>query len=186
VSVVRLAFWICAALVVYAQVGYGALLAVLAKLRGGADPGRPAPEAAPADADLPSVTVIVAAYQEEAVIAEKVANLRALDYPADKLELIVACDGSPDDTPAKARAAGATRVLELPRGGKIRAQNAGVRAAGGEIVAFSDANAFWEPDALRRLVSAFDDDRVGYVCGQVAFASEKATISPPVSRTALF
>lgn len=173
---VRAVFWICAALVVYAQVGYGVLLALLAKLRGGEDPGRPAPEAALTDADLPSVTVIVAAYQEEAVIADKVANLRALDYPAGKLEVIVACDGSPDDTPARARAAGATRVLELARGGKIRAQDAGVRAATGEVVAFSDANAFWEPDALRRLVAplvAAPD--VGYVCGQVAFVNDGGT-----------
>jgi hypothetical protein len=60
-------------------------------------------------------------------------------------------------------------VLELSRGGKIRAQDAAVRSAGGEIVAFSDANALWEPDALRALVSAFADPGVGYACGEVRF-----------------
>lgn len=175
--VVKLVFWLCAALVVYAQAGYGLLLTLLAKLL----PQRPARTGAPSptagdDAELPSVTVIVAAYQEQSVIADKVANLKALDYPAEKLELIVACDGSPDATPERARAAGADHVLELPRGGKIRAQDAGVRAARGSIVAFSDANAFWEPDALRRLVAPFAGaPEVGYVCGQVSFVNEGGT-----------
>jgi hypothetical protein len=176
VPLVRFVFWSCAALVVYAQAGYGVVLALLAKL-GPVDPAAPAPESAAApDAELPSVSVIVAAYQEEAVIADKVANLRALDYPADRLEIVVACDGSPDATPQRAREAGADVVLELPRGGKIRAQDAGVRGARGELVAFSDANAFWEPDALRRLVAPFAaDPRVGYVCGQVTFVNDGGT-----------
>jgi len=166
-------FWLSAALIVYAQLGYGLLLGVLARLRH-------APAAATAEAvseaELPSVSLVVAAYQEEAVIAAKVANVRALDYPSDRLELIVACDGSPDATPARAREAGADLVLELPRGGKIRAQDAAVRRARGELVAFSDANAFWEGDALRRLVAPFAaDPRTGYVCGQVAFVNDGGT-----------
>ena len=170
--VVAIVFWVCAALIVYTQLGYGLLLALLARARGGGElPGGSAPP--DADADLPSVSLVVAAYTEEAVIAEKVANVRALDYPADKLELIVACDGSPDATTQRAREAGADVVLELPRGGKIRAQDAGVRAARGEITAFSDANAFWAPDALRRLIAPFaTDDRVGYVCGDVSFLND--------------
>ena len=165
-------FWACAALIVYGQVGYGLLLALLARAR----PARStaAGGAAAGAGELPSVSFVVAAYKEEAVIAEKVANVRALDYPPDRLELIVACDGSPDATPQRARAAGADVVLELPRGGKIRAQDAAVRAARGALVAFSDANAFWAPDALRRLVAPFaTDDRVGYVCGQVAFVNDE-------------
>jgi hypothetical protein len=66
-------------------------------------------------------------------------------------------------------------VLELPRGGKIRAQDAGVRAASGELLAFSDANALWAPDALRRLVEPFADSQVGYVCGRVAFTNSAGT-----------
>jgi cellulose synthase/poly-beta-1,6-N-acetylglucosamine synthase-like glycosyltransferase len=180
VPLVKLLFWLCAALVVYAQAGYGVVLALLAKLlpQRMARTGAPvvAADGADADAALPSVTVIVAAYQEESVIADKVANLRALDYPADRLEIVVACDGSPDATPQRARDAGADQVLELPRGGKIRAQDAAVRAASGRIVAFSDANAFWEPDALRRLVAPFAGaPEVGYVCGQVAFVNDGGT-----------
>ena len=91
------------------------------------------------------MSLIVAAHDEEAVIAAKVANALGLDYPRERLELIVACDGCTDATAARASEAGADLVLELPRGGKIRAQDAAVERASGEIVAFSDANALWEP-----------------------------------------
>ncbi len=163
----QLAFWGSAGLLVYTQAGYGVLLAALDRLR-----SRHTGPVLPSPADgaaLPVVSVIVAAYAEEGVIARRVANLRALDYPADRLELIVACDGSPDATAARAREAGADLVLELPRGGKIRAQDAGVRSARGQLVAFSDANALWDPDALRRLVAPFADPAVGYVCGDLRF-----------------
>jgi cellulose synthase/poly-beta-1,6-N-acetylglucosamine synthase-like glycosyltransferase len=171
VLVVALVFWVSAALIVYTQLGYGLLLALLARLR--RTPAATATGAA--DDELPSVSFVVAAYKEEAVIAQKVANVRALEYPADKLELIVACDGSPDATAARAREAGADVVLELPRGGKIRAQDAAVRSARGELVAFSDANAFWAPDALRELLVPFAaDPKVGYVCGQVSFSNDES------------
>ncbi len=169
-SVVEVVFWSCVALLVYAQLGYGLLLVVLGKLvRGRGAAGRQTSE------QPPSVSVIVAAYAEEAVIESRVANLRALEYPADRLELIVSCDGSPDETAQRARVAGADTVLELPRGGKIRAQDAAVTQARGEIVAFSDANAVWEPGALRALVEPFGDPRVGYVCGSVKFVNECGT-----------
>jgi glycosyltransferase involved in cell wall biosynthesis len=169
-----IAFWTSAGLLVYTQVGYGGVLAGLDRVRRGR--GRaPSPAGQPATDELPSVSVIVAAYAEAEVIAARVANLRALEYPAERLEVIVACDGSPDATAERARLAGADQVLELPRGGKIRAQDAGVRAAKGELVAFSDANARWEPEALRALVAPFEDPRVGYVCGDVRFVNEAGT-----------
>ncbi len=157
-------FWAAAALLAYTQVGYPLLLALLSRLRGTA--GQPVRAW---EDDLPRVSVIVPAYNEQEVIAGRIANLRSLDYPQERLELIVACDGASDETAARARAAGADRVLELPRGGKIRAQDAGVDHAGGALLAFSDANAHWQPDALRRLVDAFTDPRVGYACGDVTF-----------------
>jgi cellulose synthase/poly-beta-1,6-N-acetylglucosamine synthase-like glycosyltransferase len=164
VAVVKTAFWGAAGLLVYAQVGYPALLAVLGRVR--------RPPAAPAASEQPRVSLIVAAHREAEVIAGKVANALALDWPRDKLEVIVACDGSPDDTPARARAAGADVVLELPWGGKVRAQDAAVQRASGELLAFSDANALWEPGALRALAAPFADPKVGYVCGQVRFVGE--------------
>jgi cellulose synthase/poly-beta-1,6-N-acetylglucosamine synthase-like glycosyltransferase len=164
-------FWVAAALLVYAQVGYGLLLALFGALV----PATRRPVHLAAAVELPSASVIVAAYAEEPVIAERVANLRALDYPSDRLELIVVCDGSPDGTAGRARAAGADVVLELPRGGKIRAQDSGVQHARGEIVAFSDANALWEPSALTALVAPFADPKVGYVCGSVTFVNDSGT-----------
>jgi len=164
VTFLAIVFWICVVLIVYAHAGYPVLLGLLAWLRG----RRARPRARPLpDDELPTVSVIVAAYAEEDVIAERVANLRALDYPGQLVEVIVACDGSPDQTAARAGAAGADVVLELARGGKIRAQDAGVERARGEIVAFSDANVSWERDALRLLVAPFVNPRVGYVCGEV-------------------
>src|SRR5258705_404935 len=84
----------------------------------------------------------------------------ALDSPA--AALMVASDGSADDTVA--RAAGADLVLDLPRGGKIRAQDAAVERASGDIVAFSDANSFWEAGALQPLGAPFAGPKIGYVC----------------------
>jgi cellulose synthase/poly-beta-1,6-N-acetylglucosamine synthase-like glycosyltransferase len=168
-----LCFWVSAGLLVWTQAGYGLLLALLRRRA-------TSPPAAPAEpGELPRVSLIVAAYREEEVIAAKVANALALDWPRERLEIVVAVDGGADpgadETAARARAAGADLVLELPRGGKMRSQDRAVEAAHGELLAFSDANALWEPDALRRLVQPFADPRVGYVCGQVTFVNEAGT-----------
>jgi hypothetical protein len=163
----EIVFWVCAGLIVWTQVGYAATLAVLARVFGRA-PAIAAPE------PPPSLSLIVAAHDEESVIAARVANALALDYPRELLEVIVTCDGCTDPTAARAREAGADVVLELARGGKIRAQDAAVERARGEIVAFSDANALWEPDAARMLAGAFADPRVGYACGQVRFVQAAA------------
>ena len=162
----EIVFWACVALIVYAHAGYPLLLVALSRLLG-EDETAPMPP----DAELPRVALIVAAYDEAEVIERKLANALALDYPRDRLEVVVASDGSSDPTVELARGAGAARVLDLPRGGKVAALNAAVRDTGGEatILAFSDANSFWRPDALRRLVGRFTDERVGYACGQVRF-----------------
>jgi cellulose synthase/poly-beta-1,6-N-acetylglucosamine synthase-like glycosyltransferase len=156
-------FWVAVGLIVYAHLGYPLLLRALVAVRG----ERSVP-AAPGG-EPPTVTLVIPAYDEEAVIERKLANARALDYPADLLQVVVASDGSSDRTAELARAAGADLVLELPRGGKVAALNAAVREATGQLLAFSDANSFWRPDALRRLVERFADERVGYACGQVRF-----------------
>ncbi|MFN8160360.1 MAG: glycosyltransferase [Solirubrobacterales bacterium] len=171
------AFWISAGLIVYAHAGYPVALWLLRALRPrgrgaeapGAGAGPPDTEAGAAVPTEPSVSLIVAAYDEEQVIAAKVANALALDYPRQRLQVIVASDGSTDATVRLAREAGADLVLDLPRGGKIAAQNAAAARASGEILAFSDANTIWRADALRHLLGAFADPRVGYACGQVRF-----------------
>jgi cellulose synthase/poly-beta-1,6-N-acetylglucosamine synthase-like glycosyltransferase len=156
-------FWICAGLILYTHAGYPLVLRALVALR-----RRPTLRPGAWD-ELPRVSLIVAAYDEEASIAAKVANALALDYPRDRLQVVVASDGSADATAELARAAGADLVLELPRSGKVAAQNAAAERTDGEILAFSDANSLWAPDALRHLVEPFADPSVGYACGQVRF-----------------
>ena len=116
--------------------------------------------------ELPSVTVIVAAHNEEAVIERRIENLRALDYPKEKLEIVVTSDASTDRTDDLASRAGA-RVVTNPRGGKVAAQDNAVRQTTGDVVAFTDANSTWAPDALQKLVRVFADPDVGYVCGRL-------------------
>jgi cellulose synthase/poly-beta-1,6-N-acetylglucosamine synthase-like glycosyltransferase len=115
---------------------------------------------------VPSVAVIVTAYNEEGSIERRLDNLRALDYPPELLELVVTSDASTDRTEELAEAAGA-RVIRNPRGGKVAAQDAAVRATEAEVVAFTDANATWAPGALRKLVRNFGDPGVAYVCGRL-------------------
>ena len=160
---VEIVFWASVALLVHTHVTYPIALWALSRVRS-------RPGARREGEELPKVSLVVAAHDEEAVIERKVHNLLALDYPRDRLEVIVASDGSTDRTVELARAAGADRVLDLKRGGKLAVQNAGVAAATGDVFAFSDANAFWAPGALRELVEPFADPKVGYVCGQVRFS----------------
>jgi cellulose synthase/poly-beta-1,6-N-acetylglucosamine synthase-like glycosyltransferase len=155
----ELVFWVAAGLLVYTHVGYPLLLRLLA----------PRERRPPPLAELPSVSLIIAAHDEEDVIENRVRNAFALDYPRNRFELIVSSDGSTDATVERARAAGADLALDLERGGKVRAQDAGVARASGQILAFSDANAYWSPDALKALVAPFADPEVGYVCGQLRF-----------------
>lgn len=163
--VVEIVFWLCAGLLVYTHLGYPLVLALLDRLR-------PQPRHRGAVGSLPRVSLIVAAHDEEDVIAAKIANAHALDYPRELLEVIVASDGSSDRTVELAEAAGADLALDLERGGKIASQNAAVERASGEVLAFSDANATWAPGALRELLAPFGDAAVAYVCGQVRFSEQ--------------
>ena len=153
----RVLFWASLAALAWTHVAYPAAAGLLARARR---------RAVRTGGDEPSVAVIVAAHNEESVIERRVQNLLSLDYPADKLEVVVTSDASTDRTEELAAAAGA-RVVENPRGGKVAAQDRAVRESESEIVAFSDANATWAPDALRKLVRNFADPDVAYVCGRL-------------------
>jgi cellulose synthase/poly-beta-1,6-N-acetylglucosamine synthase-like glycosyltransferase len=166
-TVAAILFWLSAGLLVYTHLGYPLVLAVLVRLRRERRLKRPR-GFDPKDT-MPTVSLIIPAYDEEEVIAAKVANALALDYPRERLQIIVASDGSSDATAERARAAGASLVLELPPGGKVAALNAAAEQAAGEVLAFSDANSVWKPDALKQLVAPFADPGVGYVCGRVRF-----------------
>jgi cellulose synthase/poly-beta-1,6-N-acetylglucosamine synthase-like glycosyltransferase len=163
VIAVEVLFWVCAALIVYTHAGYPLALRVLVALR------RRPPLTPHVWEEPPHVSLIVPAYDEEEVIAAKVANALALDYPRERLQIVVASDGSADATAERARGAGADLVLELPPGGKVAALNAAVERSSGELLVFSDANSAWAADALARLVEPFADPSVGYACGQVRF-----------------
>ena len=155
--ILRLVFWVALAALVWTHAGYPAAVTALSRVR----------QRRVRKAEIgPTVTVIVAAHNEASVIERRVANLRALDYPDDKLRLVVTSDASTDETEELAERAGA-RVVRNPRGGKVAAQDHAVRETESEIVAFSDANATWAPDALRKLVHCFADPDVAYVCGRL-------------------
>jgi cellulose synthase/poly-beta-1,6-N-acetylglucosamine synthase-like glycosyltransferase len=157
VIVLVVLFWASFAALVWTHAAYPAFASALARV---------APRRVRRAAIEPTVSVVVAAYNEDSVIERRVANLLALDYPPDKLEIVVSSDASSDQTETRAAAAGA-RVIRNERGGKVAAQDRAVRESTGEILAFSDANATWAPDALRVLVRNFADPDVAYVCGQL-------------------
>jgi cellulose synthase/poly-beta-1,6-N-acetylglucosamine synthase-like glycosyltransferase len=166
VAVVEVVFWVSLGLLVWAHVGYALAVAALARLR---------PHPVRKRDVAPRVDVIVAANDEESVIEERLVNLLAQDYPPERLGVLVASDGSTDRTEElveeAARRDARISLLRRPREGKAAAQNAAVRQSDAEIVAFSDANSLWAPDALRSLVRAFADDDVAYACGQLRLAA---------------
>jgi cellulose synthase/poly-beta-1,6-N-acetylglucosamine synthase-like glycosyltransferase len=151
-------FWGSLAALAWTHVLYPATVALAARVR--------TRRIARDDAFFPTVAVIVTAYNEEDAIERRIENLRELDYPPEQLEIVLTSDASTDRTEELAEAAGA-RVIRNPRGGKVAAQDAAVRATEAEVVAFSDANATWAPDAVRKLVRNFADSRVAYVCGRL-------------------
>jgi glycosyltransferase involved in cell wall biosynthesis len=159
--ILKAVFWASAAGLAWHHAGYPLAAAVLKRVR-----ARPVRK----EAIEPTVSVIVPAHNEEDVIERRVENLLAIDYPADKLELVVASDASTDCThEIVSRYDGRIRLLECERAGKLPTMNTAVRETESEILAFGDANATWAPDALRKLVSNFADPDVAYVCGQVRF-----------------
>ncbi len=167
---VRALFWGSLGGIVWTHLGYPVAAAAAARLR-----ARPVRKGAVE----PSATVIVAAHDEEGVIERRLENLLELDYPPERLEILVASDASTDRTDELVAAAAArdrrVRLLRCPRGGKVAAQNLAVREARGEVVAFSDANATWAPDALRKLVENFADPDVAYVCGRLTLLAPEGT-----------
>jgi glycosyltransferase involved in cell wall biosynthesis len=163
VIALKIAFWASGGALVWTHALYPLAARALAGVR-----SRPVRKD---DTAVPRVAVIIAAHDEESVIEARIANLHALDYPEGALELVVTSDASTDNTEALASAAGA-RVIRNERGGKVSAQNRAVRETDAEIVAFSDANCTWQPDALKKLVRNFADPNVAYVCGRLNIQSD--------------
>lgn len=167
--VLKILFWTSLGAILWTHVAYPLLVAVFSAVRRNS--------VAKGD-QTPSVAIVAAAHNEEGVIARLVESLLAQDYPG-RIEVVVASDGSTDRMDAVveelAGRDGRVRLLRCPRGGKVAAQNAAVRTIEADIVAFADAGAVWEPDALRMLVRSLADPEVGYVAGKVAFRKPEGT-----------
>jgi cellulose synthase/poly-beta-1,6-N-acetylglucosamine synthase-like glycosyltransferase len=164
-------FWMSAAALFYTYAGYPLLLILMSSLR---------PRLVRRAENTPSVTIIIAAYNEERALAAKLEDTLALDYPNESLEVIVTSDCSSDRTDEIAREFGTRGVLlhrQPERLGKTAAQNAAVELASGEIIVFSDATTFYQRDVLRALMPNFADPTVGCVTGQVIYTdSAKSTV----------
>ncbi len=127
----------------------------------------------------PTVSLIIAAYNEEDVIEEKIKNSLSLDYPKDKLEIIIFSDASTDQTNeivCQHQDKG-IKFIHLPeRRGKTTGQNLAIDHAKGEVIIFSDANALYRPEAIRKIVRNFSDRSVGCVCGELVYYNEDKSL----------
>jgi cellulose synthase/poly-beta-1,6-N-acetylglucosamine synthase-like glycosyltransferase len=170
VVVVRVLFWASLAGILWTHVGYPLVVALLARVR--------SREVHKADV-TPSVTVIIPAHDEEGVIEVRLDNLLALDYPREQLEVVVVSDGSTDGTDTIVQEYASrdprVRLLALQRGGKLAALNHAVGESKRDVVAFSDANSSWAPDALLKLMRNLADEDVAYVCGKLSLERPDGT-----------
>ena len=168
--VAKVLFWSSLGALGWTQAGYPLFAAALARVR-----SRPVRKGEV----TPSVSVIVAAHDEEDVIERRLENLLELDYPPELVQIVVASDASTDRTDelvgAVATREPRVKLLQCPREGKVAAQNRAVKMTSGEILAFSDANAAWQPDALRKLVRNYADPDVAYVCGSSVYEAADGT-----------
>ena len=162
-TVLEISFWILVGIILYTYLGYGVLIIVLGLLK---DFFYKKKRVSPR-ADEPSVTLLIAAFNEEAWLKRKIENSLSLDYPKDKLKIIVITDGSTDGS---AEIAGNNpRIIHLheaSRQGKMASINRAMKFVTSEIVIFSDANVLLNREAIRELVSFFQDAAVGCVCGE--------------------
>jgi poly-beta-1,6-N-acetyl-D-glucosamine synthase len=165
------AFWLLTGLVLYVYVGYPLLLHVWARSarRSTRHAHRQGPRSPQAE---PSVSIVIAARNEGPRIRGRIDNLRQLDYPASKQQIIVVSDGSTDDTSDILARIPRVTAVELPAGGKARALNEGVARASNDILVFADMRQGFASDALRALVAPFRDPRVGAVSGELVLDGE--------------
>jgi len=158
----RLAFWLSIFLLIYVYGGFSVLVIIVGRLR---------QRHVRKQEITPTMSLIIAAYNEEESIAARIDNALKLDYPAEALQIIVASDGSDDSTNSIVAGYADSRVqlLELPRRGKIHALNDAVKHATGEILVFSDANSMYDAQALRMLSRNFAEAQVGGVAGNTIY-----------------
>jgi cellulose synthase/poly-beta-1,6-N-acetylglucosamine synthase-like glycosyltransferase len=165
-------FWSCLLLITYSYVVFPLVLLVATRFRRrNSDPLLQTEETA---VEWPRVTMLVAAYNEAAVIQDKIQNCLAIDYPSDRFRVVIASDGSDDATNDLVGACSDPRIRLLAytqRRGKIGTLNATIPTLEDEILVMSDANTMYAPDAVRALVRHFADERIGCVCGELVLES---------------
>lgn len=169
------AFWLAVGVVVETYVVFPVLVTARAA-------ARPRPHRSAAV--TPTISVVVAARDEEAGLGDKLASVLAAAYPADRLQVVVVSDGSTDGTAAVARSLGPpVEVLDLPAVGKAAALNAALRRATGEVVVFTDANSRFTPTTLAELVRPFADPEVGGVAGDQRYLPPDAEVGDAAGTT---
>lgn len=169
-------FWFSLTLIAYTFIGYHLFLRIVAF----ALPGRVGKPSLPPALRALRISVVVPCYNEEGVIRQRIENLLALDYPREKLEIIIASDGSTDGTSAVAREYDryGVVVLDLARGGRALAHNAAVAKAQGDIVIFTDADTQFDPGFARAVVDHFlRDERIGCVAACLRWKVNHAPLS---------
>lgn len=165
-SVCLTGFWVSLGIVFYTYLGYGLLLYVLIQVKRKVK-GLFHPPSLPNDSSLPAVTLIIAAYNEEAIMEEKINNCFELDYPADKLSFLFITDGSDDQTVSIIKKYPRIGLLhEAERKGKIAAQHRAILASETSLLIFTDANTFLNPAAIRNIVRHYETPEVGAVAGE--------------------
>lgn len=167
-------FWVCVALLVYVYAGYPVLAAALGRVR-----DRRVRAAAPGEF-LPTVTVLIAAYNEARHIEATVRNKLQSDYPADRLRVVVISDGSDDGTDDLVRGLGEPRVTlvrQEPRAGKTSALNLAMPQVASEVVVFADANSLYRADTIAHLVAPLADPEVGYVTGRMVYKAPDGSLT---------
>ena len=171
-DMLEVAFWICIALVFYTYIGYGIVLYLMVKVKELFVKRKNAPSFD--EASLPEVTLLVAAYNEEDVVEEKMKNSLALDYPADKLHFMWVTDGSTDQTNTMLERYGCVKILyQSERQGKTSALNRAMDYVKTPIVVFTDANTMINRESIREIVACFEDAKVGCVAGEKRIAMKE-------------
>ena len=168
---IEIIFWIALFIVFYTYLGYGIVLYLLVKVKELFV--KPIKRKLPEDSTLPEVTLFITAFNEEEVVDEKMKNSLELDYPEDKLHIVWVTDGSNDGTNEQLRTrweGKATVLFQPERQGKTAAMNRGMKLINTPIVLFTDANTMVNQEAIREIVLAFEDTRVGCVAGEKRIA----------------
>ena len=169
----KVLFWICLFIVFYTYLGYGMLLWLIIRIKRLVK-GKPTPTPMPTDEQLPTMTLMICAYNEQDVVAEKMENTRALDYPKDKFRVMWVTDGSNDRTNELLAAYPEVDIVYSPeRRGKTAALKHGLREVKTQYVAFTDANTMINSGAMKEIARLFMDKTVGCVSGEKRVAARQ-------------